>query len=263
MKKTSLDFGGRVVDRLRIAFAALVLTLPWSLASAEALEISVADAKIPRGGSVSIPIRAADAKGLSALQMRLVFEGAAFEVVQVAAGPTLANALVDFQAAEGACTIAFAATEPVAKDGDLLVVEMRRRPGAEAGSTLAPQDVRAWGGEGGQAMDVSVKPGRIAEIAAAAMPSCIDWRYLVGGVAAFVVALVAAAATWLRRRGGSAARSAAIRDRPEPPASGSGPHFCIACGSPLPEGARFCPNCGLRIARSPIDEEAQNPEAPS
>lgn len=261
MMKTSLDLAGRVAERLRIAFAVLALALPWWLATAEALEIRVADVEIPRGATVSVPIRATDAEGLSALQMRLVFDAAAFEVVQVTAGPTLTNALIDFHAVEGACTIAFAATEPVARDGDVLVVEMRRRSGAEAGSTLAPQDVRAWAGEGGRTMAVSAKPGRIAEIGAtAATPSCLDRRYLFGGMAALVVGLIAAAAGWLRRRGGSAAMPTTVRDRAEPPVSGSGPHFCVACGSPLPEGARFCPNCGTEILRPPTVERPHHPE---
>ena len=264
MKTMSENRQGRVGERLRIALSVLVLTLPWWFTAARALEIGVADVKIPQGEVVAVPIRASDAKGLSALQMRLGFEGEAFEVVEVAAGPTLANALVDFQVAKGSCTIAFAASEPVAKDGDLFIVKMRRRAGADGGATVVPEDVRAWGGDGGQSLPVSVKPGRIAGISPpAAASSCVDWRYVGGGAAALAALSVGAAALALRRRGRSKTTTAANLEPSEPATSGPGPHFCIACGSPLPEGARFCPNCGVRIARSEIDEGTRHPEEPS
>lgn len=241
-----------------VRLSALILTASLWLDTAKALEISVANVQIPAGQAVSVPIRASGAKGVSALQMRLMFEGEAFEVVDVSSGPILANALVDFKPTKGFCTIAFAASEPVAEDGDLLIVKIRRKPGSDAGSIVLPQNARAWAGEGGQSVHVSVKPGQIAEISRfSSMLSHLDWRYFVGGVSALAVLAAGVAALLLRRRRASAIEAPSSLRQPAP--SGPGPHFCIACGASLAQGSKFCPNCGVPIADSQNGSQAVHP----
>ena len=33
--------------------------------------------------------------------------------------------------------------------------------------------------------------------------------------------------------------------------------FCIHCGGPLPDGARFCPSCGKKVSGHPSSAPAQ------
>jgi hypothetical protein len=176
--------------------------------------------------------------------MSVAFDGAAIEVQGVSAGPILTNALVDFKASDGACTIAFATTQAVTADGDLLLLKLRRREGATQGSALTPENVRAWSGDGGQPMKVTVRAGNIAPLASG---RSLDWRRLVALAAAVVAALVVAAlgVVW-RTRGKKAAPTPAPAPSIPP---GAGPHFCSACGAPLSLGDNFCSNCGVKIAR--------------
>jgi hypothetical protein len=236
-------------------FAAVALAAALATGAAQALELNVADVEIAPDQTVAIPVRAIDAKGLAALQMQLTFDGEALEVTEVSAGPALPNALVDFKPTKGFCTVAFASSDPVAADGDLLIVKMRRKAGANGGSIVLPENVRAWSGDGDQAIQVSAHPGHVAPLPQS--PSVegrsFDWRYLAGALAAIVVVAVGAALMLARRgRAKASARPALEKTAPaqSPPKPGAGPHFCAACGAPLTEDANYCPNCGVKIARA-------------
>jgi hypothetical protein len=236
-------------------FAGVALAASLATGAAQALELNVADVEIASGETVSIPVRAIDAKGLAALQMQLTFDGETLEVTEVSAGPALPNALVDFKPSNGSCTVAFASSDPVAADGDLLIVKMRRKAGASGGSTVVADNVRAWGGDGNQLIQVSAHPGHVAPLSQS--PSVegrsIDWRYLAGALATVVV-LAVGAVLMLARRGRvkASARPALEKTAPaqSPPKPGAAPHFCTACGAPLTEDANYCPNCGVKIARA-------------
>lgn len=233
--------------------AAVALAAALATGAAQALELNVADVEIASGETVSIPVRAIDAKGLAALQMQLTFDGDALEVTEVSAGPALPNALVDFKPSNGSCTVAFASSDPVAADGDLLIVKMRRKVGANGGSTVAPEDVRAWGGAGDQPIQVSAHSGHVAPQSPSAEGRSIDWRYLAGALAAIVVVAVGAVFMLARRgRANASARPALEKSAlaQSPPKPGAAPHFCTACGAPLTEDANYCPNCGMKIARA-------------
>lgn len=135
------------------------------IARAEALDISVPDSEVGSGKTITIPVRAQDARGLSALQMDVAFDGNAIELQGVSAGPILTNALVDFKVSDGTCVIAFATAQAVTADGDLLLLRIGRRAGSTQSSALTPKNVRAWSDDGGRPMKVSVRPGNIAPLA--------------------------------------------------------------------------------------------------
>ena len=237
----------------RLAAFALAASLSFDVA--QALELDVADVEIAADQPVAIPVRAIDAKGLAALQMQLTFDGEALEVTEVSAGPALPNALVDFKPNKGSCTIAFASSDPVAADGDLLIVKMRRKAGANGGSTVVAEDVRAWGGAGDQLIQVSAHSGHVAPLSQSpsAEGRSIDWRYLAGALAAIVVVAVGTVFMLARRgRANASARPALEKSAlaQSPPKPGAAPHFCTACGAPLTEDANYCPNCGMKIARA-------------
>lgn len=151
----------------RLAFgAALVLAgARLGATDAAALELSISEIEIPAGATVEAPVKSADARGLAALQMSVKFDGAAFEVGGVRAGPALSNALVDFRAGSGVCKVAVAGSQPIAEDGDLLMIAFRRKGGSTAGSVVDLADAQAWTADG-EAMTVATRSGAIAALAA-------------------------------------------------------------------------------------------------
>ena len=153
--------------QFRLAFAVALALAGARLAvtDAAAFELSVSEIEIPSGATVEAPVKSADARGLVALQMSVRFDGAAFEVGGVRAGPALSNALVDFRAGSGVCKVAVAGSQPIAEDGDLLMIAFRRKGGSTAGSVVDLADVRAWTADG-EAMTVATRSGAIAELAA-------------------------------------------------------------------------------------------------
>jgi hypothetical protein len=227
---------------------------PWALAIAAllfaapafALELTVGDADVQGAQPTSVAVRATDARGLSALQMRIAYDSSAVEIVEVAAGSVLSNALIDFKVDKGICTIAFAAPDAVSVDGDLLILKLkvRRAPGSTGGSALRPENAQAWGDPGGKALAVSVHPGQVAALGAPGGPGWTDvWKYLL----AFAVGAVTAGGgvfAWRGRSGASPAPGAV-----SPAKAGAGPHFCSQCGAPLAADGNFCANCGAKIAR--------------
>jgi len=223
----------------RLWQAALFATL-CLVAQAHALDISIPDREIDSGKSIEIPVHATDALGLSALQMSVAFDGKAVELQGVTAGPILTNALVDFKVSDGICTIAFATTEAVKADGDLLLLKIRGSASVNRGSVLAPENVRAWSGDGGQPMKVSLRPGHLSPRASKRL---LDWRYLAVPAAAIVGALALA---WQARRK-KGPPTPAIAPAGLVPPRNAGPHFCSACGASLSPGDNFCSNCGIKI----------------
>lgn len=256
--------GGPRRSNVRWTTAIAALAVALSFSPARSLELTVADAAIGPNETVSIPIRATEAKGLGALDMRFVFDGDAFEVTDVSGGSVLSNALVDFKANKYNCVIAFASSDPVDRDGDLLIVKMRRRPGAAAGTIMLPEAVRAWTGAGGQPIRVSLRPGHVAPL-----PQSIgfDWRLAAGAIAALLVAsFVAGGVLAARTRGAPSSQPKApppiphaatphAFEPPEPrlqqasaPEPDHRPKFCAQCGVALAPSANFCPGCGTQIS---------------
>ena len=224
---------------------------PWALALAAllfatpafALELTVADADVHGMQPTAVAVRATDALGLSALQMRIAYDSSSVEIVEVAAGSILSNALIDFKADNGVCTIAFAAPDAVSADGELLILKVRRAPGSTGGSALRPENAQAWGDPGGKPLAISVRPGHVSAIGGHREPGWTDiWIYLL----AFAVGVVTGGGGVFARQG---RRGASLLSAGAAPAKdGAGPHFCNQCGAPL-AGGNFCANCGARIAR--------------
>jgi len=148
---------GRAAAFLALAFAGLAAT------NAAALEMSLPEIQIPAGATVEAAVKLLDAGGLAALQVNVKFDGAAFEVSGVRAGPALANAMIDFGAREGLCRIAVASLQPLEAGGDVLFVAFRRKNGATSGSTVELTDAQAWKADGA-ALTVATHPGAIAAL---------------------------------------------------------------------------------------------------
>ena len=144
----------------RALVSALTLSAP-----AAGLEISVSSVEIGPNATAEAQVLAKDAKGIAVLQMRLSFDGGAFAVENVRPGPILANALLDFLPGDGVCAIAFAAAEPIADDGVLFVVSLRRKPGADKGSEVQPVEIKAWTDSGATPPQISVRAGSIPPLA--------------------------------------------------------------------------------------------------
>jgi hypothetical protein len=151
----------------RLAFGAALAVAGARLAAtdATALELSIPEIEIPAGATVEAPVKSADARGLAALQISVRFDGAAFEVGGVRGGPALSNALVDFRAGAGVCNVAVAGSQPIAEDGDVLMIAFRRKGGSTAGSIVDLTDAQAWTADG-EAMTVAIRSGAIAALAA-------------------------------------------------------------------------------------------------
>jgi len=238
----------RASDRNRLLRAGallptfLVLGALMLSGSAQAVELAIPDLALAAGQIAAVPITISSGNGLAALQMRLEFDGDAIEVVDVVPGPALANALVDFSLGKGSCAIALAATDPVTADGELLTLKVRRIGGANGASALRPDSVRAWNGADGRAMDISIRAGRIAALNAA----WADWRDVAAAMIGMVL-VVGVAVLYARRRAPQTVKmAAAVRPTPRP-GPASSPNFCAICGTHLPQGANYCPNCGTKI----------------
>ena len=238
-------FRAEVLLPALVVFGALMLS-----GLAQAVELALPDTAVAAGETAAVPVTISSGNGLAALQMRLEFDGDVIEVVDVVPGPALANALVDFSpgkgpgkgSGKGSCAIAFAATDPVTADGELLTLKVRRIGGANGASALRPDSVRAWNGADGRAMDVSVRAGRIAALNA----SWADWRHVAAAMIGMIL-VVGVAVIYARRRAPQAVTmAAAVRPTPKP-GPVSSPNFCAICGTPLPQGANYCPNCGTKI----------------
>lgn len=269
-----LNSGVRMFANRAALALCLVLGIAAPLSVASAIELSIPDVEIRAGATINIPVRVADAKGLSALQMRLVFEASEFDLIEVVAGPILPNALVDFKMTKGIAAIAFASSDQVAADGELLILKMRRREGALGGSVILPTNTFAWGGDASAPMQVVAKRGAIAPLTwVNALRSALDARWLAAGSAALMAILGAVGLLYARRKAKSRqveaasvpsglaqatpaespfrpptpdASEAKVLNRGAPPASGS-PHFCSECGAPLAPHVKYCANCGLRL----------------
>ena len=234
--------------RSRLWTSAAFIGAALAVAPAAALELSMPDVVVPAGETVTEPIRAKDARGLAALQMRVKFDGKAFATGRVQSGPILANALVDSKCGEGECVIAFASPQAVAGDGDLLVIEFSRKEGATGGSALTFADAKAWS-EDSKSVTVAVRAGTIAALAPAAAPAAppatlSDGRWFVIALASLIVAALALLVALWRGRAAPAAAPPSAQPLP-----GAGPHFCAACGARLAPGENFCASCGVKTPR--------------
>ena len=198
-----------------LAGAALALTL----GRAAALELSLPDVELPAGKSVQEPIKARDAQGLEALEMTVKFDGEAFVAGRVEPGPALANVLVDSKCVEGACKIAFAGPQPIGGDGDLLIIELRRKEGATGGSALGIADAKAWNGQS-EPIAVTTRPGKIAPLGAAPQATAAasaDERWFMVAMASSLVAALALLALIVRLwRESPASTAASPRMQPLP-----------------------------------------------
>jgi hypothetical protein len=140
---------------LLLLLAAVFLSV--SALQASSVTVTVASVEASSGGTVDVPVRAAGASGIGAMQMDLVFDAAVLKPDSVNKGALLGNnALLQSNIdVAGRVIIALVTLDGIKGDGDILNVRFKVIGQSGQSSVLKLEKAMAW--EGASHQDVLVK----------------------------------------------------------------------------------------------------------
>lgn len=150
------------MERARALLAGFLLASCLAgAARAAGPELRVGVARDLADGVVEVPVEVRGGGAIGALHLELVFDPAALEAVSVEKGPAVpGDAMFDSNVGTPGRAIAgFAGMSPVAADGVLATVKLRRAGGARGEVPLVLEKVEAWAADDQRAIEVATTGG--------------------------------------------------------------------------------------------------------